>query len=389
MPKPTFKSFIGVAKEIGRTVLAAPVAAGATAITLIDPTGFTATSKITIYDEAGRTVSITPTALTGSVLTVPALVYSYNAGVLITTLGTASTGPTDYIPVLTIAPVDNSDLLDDTAWRGSQVEMYDTVLGVRTGGLDLSGNLHPDTYGYVLGCLLGDVQFTAASPNTHAFSVKNSGDGQPVSYQITDFNGIEARQYGGVQFSESGLKFDSKGFITWTSKAMAYASGIVSTPAPSYSAISAVAAWNTTVTIAGVTTANVESLELTIKRGVEAIQTLDGGRDPLRMWSGPAAIEGKADFVMDDDTELNRYLTNSQPTFVVTANVGSGASQVGITVQLSKANYKSAVIDRGKGYVVLKADVRGLGNTTDAGPSGGYSPGKITLRNAKPTGTFV
>jgi len=390
MPKSTYKTIIGIARELGRTTSPTAIGnAGVTTITLSDPTGFVATSKVTIYDGV-LTEVVTASALVGSVLTVGATANAHvTPGLLITTVGTASAGPTDYIPVTKFDPEDDQALLEDKGWRGSMVDVYDLVAGPRAGKLDLSGDLFADTFGYFLGGLLGDVVFAAASPNTHTFSVLNSSQGQPPSYQITDFYAAGTRQFGGVQFSDIGIKATGDGLLTYDVKAVSYASGTVSTPTASYSAVKATPGYAGIATINGAVTDKLISLDLNIKREASVVTNIDGGPDPFRVWDGAVSVDGKAAYVMEDDTYLNYYLSNTQPPLSIVWNIGTGASQVGITLQLTKAAHKTAKVNRGKPYVAVDADIVGVANTTDAGASAGYSPIKVVLRNTKATGTYA
>lgn len=392
MAKATFRSFIGIARELGRTTVSSAIGnAGATSIALVDATGFSATSKVTIYDGANTEV-VTASALVGSTLTVSATLNAHTTpGLLVTTVGTASAGPTDYLPVTKFDPADNQTFAEDKAWRGSLGDINDLVAGPRSAAMDFSGPLYCDTFGYLLGGLLGDVVFGAGTPNTHTFSALNSGTGQAPSYQLTDFYGANTRQWGGVQFSDIDLKATGDGLVTWDCKGLSYASGVVATPTSSYSAVRATPGYAGITTVGGTVLsgpAGLKSIDLSIKRAVELIPCIDGGPDPLRVWDGLVGVTGKATYVVDDDTFLNYYLNNTQPALDIAWNIGTGAAQLGLTLHLSSAAHHVAKTMRGQAYVTTEADLIGVANTTDAGASGGRSPIKCTLRNAKISGTY-
>ena len=389
MPKSTLRSIIGIARELGRSPSPAAIgAAGATTITLSDATGFVATSKVTIYDGAATEV-VTASALVGNVLTVSATANAHlTPGLLCTTVGTVSAGPTDYIPVTKFDPMDDQMFSEDKGWRGSMVDVYDLVSVQRSGKLDIGGDVFADTIGYFLSGVFGDVAFTAGSPNVHTFSTQNGTQGQPASFQVTDFYGAGTRQFPGVQFSDFNLKASGEGLLTYDTKASCYVSGLVSTPSPTYSAVRATPGYAGTATLAGAVLDKLISFDMDFKRTVEVIQNIDGGPDPYRIWAGDISAEGKSAYVMEDDTFLNYYLNNTQPTLSIAWNIGTGASQVGLTVQLTKCAHKDAKVVRGKAYVAVEATTKGLANTTDQGASLGYSVAKVILRNAKATGTF-
>jgi hypothetical protein len=91
---------------------------------------------------------------------------------------------------------------------------------------------------------------------------------------------------------------------------------------------------------------------------------------------------------METNAELTRYLTNTQPAIVVNFQQGAGAALTQIQATLTKGAYTAAVIDRGSDYVQIKIDLTGIGNTTDAGATLGFSPIKFVVQNAVASGTY-
>jgi hypothetical protein len=47
------------------------------------------------------------------------------------------------------------------------------------------------------------------------------------------------------------------------------------------------------------------------------------------------------------------------------------------------------VIERGDDFVKVTCDINAMGNTTDAGSTGGFSNIKWVLQNAKASGTYA
>ena len=91
---------------------------------------------------------------------------------------------------------------------------------------------------------------------------------------------------------------------------------------------------------------------------------------------------------MEADTQLTNFLTNVQPALTVNWAQGSGATATQISFTLTKGAYTAAAIERSKDFVEIMVDFEGLGNTTDAGSTGGYAPIKWTLQNAVTSGTY-
>ncbi|MFJ2399858.1 phage tail tube protein [Streptomyces xanthochromogenes] len=305
-----------------------------------------------------------------------------------TTFGTP-VAATSFIPVKSMKPKDMQQLLDDQGMRGSMVDSYGKISGVLTSEYDFDGDVFPDTIGFPLAGVLGDVTTTGASaPYTHAMAVLNTGTGQPPSYTLSDYYTITTRQYAGAKISEVGLKFSGDGLLTYSAKATALGSASTSAPTPSFTAIPPLAGWVGAVTIAGSASTILIDGECTIKRPVDPIHTVDGTAAPYALWSGPVSVSGKLTLVMEDDVQLLNYLNNSQPSLDINYSQGASAALVQVKLHMTKCAFTNAEIDRGKDYIALSVDYEAVANTTDAGGSAGYSPIKVTLQNALATGTY-
>ncbi|MEW2518129.1 phage tail tube protein [Actinacidiphila alni] len=296
---------------------------------------------------------------------------------------------TAFIPVKTMSPSDKVTLLDDQGMRGSMVDVYDKIAGKIWAEYGFDGDVFPDTLGWALAGLLGDVTTTgAAAPFSHAMSTLNSGNGQPPSYTLSDYYTNNTRQFPGLKFSELGLKFSGDGMLTYSAKATSLASVPTTKPTPSYTAVPPLAGWVGAVSIGGVASTFVVDGECTIKRPVTVVQAVDGTQAPYSLWSGPVSVSGKLTLVMEDDAQLTNYLTNAKPSLDINYSQGAGASAVQVKLHMTKAAYTNAEISRGKDYIELSVDYDALANTTDAGTSGGYSPIKATIQNAVASGTY-
>lgn len=296
---------------------------------------------------------------------------------------------TQFIPVTSITPKDNQALLDDKGYRGSFVETYDQVAGVLNGSLDFDGDVFPDTIGFPLAGVLGDVVTTGASaPFTHVFSVLNTGTGQPKTYTLNDNYVAGNRQYASAKFSEVGFKFNADGLLTYSAKTTTFGSVTAAAPTTSFTAIPPMVGWAGVVQIGGITQAGVLDGEVTIKRSVSVINPVDGTQAPSTLWSGPVQVDGKATLIMEDDTALTQYLTTAKPAIDFNFTSGAGAGAVQLKLHMTKCSISAADITRGKDYIEVPITWTALANTTDVGASGGYSPIKVTVQNAVTTGTY-
>jgi UDP-N-acetylmuramate-alanine ligase len=126
-----------------------------------------------------------------------------------------------------------------------------------------------------------------------------------------------------------------------------------------------------------------------MKRNVTPIYGISSTQNPFSVFLGPIEVTGKITFIMENDTELTRYLSNTQPVIVLNWAYGAGASAVQIQATITKGAYTAAVIERGEDFVQVTVDLNGQGNTTDAGTTGGFAPIKWVLQNAKASGTYA
>jgi hypothetical protein len=92
---------------------------------------------------------------------------------------------------------------------------------------------------------------------------------------------------------------------------------------------------------------------------------------------------------MENDSQLLNFLNNTQPAIVLNWSYGTGAALVQLQATITKGAYTAGVIERGEDFVQVTIDLNGQSNTTDAGSSGGYSPIKWVLQNAKASGTYA
>ena len=311
------------------------------------------------------------------------------------TRGTA-VAPTDFIPVMkdALKPVDIVDPLYDTGLRGSNALNYNYIPGRTRSTVDFGGAVFADTVGYGIAGLLGSVATTGASaPFTHTISLFNSlasgGDVQPISYTLTDFYAVDVRSYPGCQFSDFSLKFNADGMLEYDAKSTGWASETVSDPTPTFSTILPTPVWRGTVSIGGSTVATAMTGNIDMKRPATPIYGISNTQDPYQVFLGPLETTGKITFVMEDDSQLLNFLNNSQPALVFNWAYGTGAAEVQIQATLTKGAYTTGVIERGEDFVQVSVDFNAQANTTDDGASGGFSPIKWVLKNAKPSGTYA
>lgn len=328
-------------------------------------------------------------------MTVQASVRSYLGIAKEVTKGTV-VAPTDFIPVAKdkLKPVDLVDPLYDTGLRGSNVVNYNYIQGRTRSTFDFGGAVFADTIGYSIAGLLGSVATTGASaPYTHTISLTNSltsgTDTQPISYTLTDFYAVDVRSYPGCQFSDFSLKFNADGMLEYDAKTTGWQSETVSDPTPTFSTVLPTPVWRGTVSIGGTAVATAMEGNIDMARAATPIYGIASTQDPYQVFLGPLEVTGTIKFVMDSDAELTNFLTNAQPAIVLNWAYGSGSTELQVQATITKGAYTAAVIERGDDFVSVTIELNGQANTTDAGASGGYSPIKWVLKNAKASGTYA
>lgn len=309
-----------------------------------------------------------------------------------TTYGTAVPA-TAFLPVSSAPKTDDKLKLDeDKAWRGSMGVDYGFQPGIYDTSLSLSSYVFPDTVGWALAGVLGDVTTTGATaPFTHTFSLYNGTNGQPKSYTLTDWYVANGRQYPGAVFNACSFKISGDGLISYDMGVDALPSvSLANTkPTSSFTTVTPLSGWQGQVQIGGVASTAVLSFECDIKRKTTAIHSISGQQGAQSVFAADLSVSGKMDVVMTDDSQLLNYLNNSQPSLDVNYAIGAGASAQQFKLHMSKAAYTAATVDRSKEFVQLSISYTAVFNSTDIGTSGGFSPIKATLQNNVAAGTYA
>ena len=266
--------------------------------------------------------------------------------------------------------------LIDQGFRGHAAMDYAYAQGAGHSEIDLPDMwFYADDYGHFFMAMLGtDTATTSASSTSHAITLL---DGQPPSYSLTDYNGIDSRQYAGLYFEEMSMKWTTPGRLTLAARAQGKTAATVSKPSfPAYSSASVYLPWQMASTINGAANVHIINMETSLKRKVEPIWGMTNSQQPNLGSVGPLEVTGKLDFAVADNTELNLYLNNTQPsaTFLLT-----GASTINtMALHFNSLVFETpTVTDRGKDYLIVNATYRGIYNATDTGPL------KVTLTNAR------
>ncbi len=299
--------------------------------------------------------------------------------------------PVAFIPVKSMTPSDKLVWLEDEGWRGAPVKTYGGTPGPLYAEFEFAGDVYADTIGYVYVGLLGDVAVTGVSaPYTTNAALLCSGNQQPPTYCLTDWNSnITGYQLAGARLSEMGLKFSGSGKLEYDAKTIVE-SNTVNGVKPSFvnEPDQIIAGWKGAVQLGGSPVGFVVEGEQNIKRAVEIIDAVDGTQAPYYLFAGELTVDGKLTIVMEDDTWRANYVAGTSTSIDISYTQGTGATTQQVKTHCSTIRIEDAKVNRGKSYAELEITYTADGNTTDVGASGGFSPIKVTLQNANPSGTY-
>lgn len=295
--------------------------------------------------------------------------------------GTAEAAPTSSIPIRDFSGNREKTKLPDMSLRGSAVDTFSEADGVYHGVFSIEGDVFVDTIGHLLLAILGEEAISGAGPYAHAFTSLNSGDQQPPGHTLWDNYSVSVRRHFGAQLSALNFSWEDGGLLAYSAEAQTMGDTVVAAPVASYGALAPLAAWNSTCLIGGVA-AYPKSGSLNITRSEAGpIHVQDGLQSPRHVWVGALSVEGSCNLLMENDTYFQQFIDNTQPTLAFA--FGSGAAA--LTFLMSKVSWRDPRPTADGGYMTLPINFKALGNTTDAGASGGYSPMKATLSNSRST----
>jgi len=318
-----------------------------------------------------------------------------------TTPGTP-VAPVFTLPLEKFEPEDKFTWLIDKALRGSMVDEYGVQQGVSRSEFSMSGPWFGDMGGYLLNNLLGDLTTTGASaPFTHAFSLLNSGGGQPGTLTFTQWQGLPAtnlaRQYAGACLSELILKGNAESeLVMFEAKGMGWASVIAGAiPTSSPTTAQPMASWRSVLGLAGPASGGTQvktigSWELTISRKLKPYYTGQNSQNPFIIQRGAVTVAGKLAFTVPADESAYLYMANNtQPQFqwIISNGLTLGAA-LQLQVDCQAAAFDTTKLNFGSEAIGYESTFKAVANSTNAGASGGVSPVKVTLQNAVAAGTF-
>jgi hypothetical protein len=297
-----------------------------------------------------------------------------------TTRGTAATGFTS-LPVTTPAVDAMLKFLDDDAFRGSPVKVYDDVPGTWHTEVSFKGYVYPDTFPLLLILALGaDVVTGMAAPYTHTINLVNapSSGSQPPSCTLVFEDGANIFQVTGAQLADltitggvdKALEYDVK-FIgnPWT---------VIEDETLDFTAESLVPGWSVFTDVNSSALNYIEEFTLKIDRGTIPIFT-QGQQEPFTNFAGPCDVSGtigavvKTDadpFTIGDDPWALSYDQLPVTITLTSTTDETDATFDSVEFQMTTVQFMTPKRKVDKIYTTVSADFKAIANTTDAVDAG-------------------
>jgi hypothetical protein len=241
----------------------------------------------------------------------------------------------------------------------------------------------------------GKAVATVVAPFTHLFSVFNGAGGQPVTHTLTHYTGIGgtygARQYASWCADSVDFTIDAEKLFTHSTKGMSYLGTLAQAaitnnptttpPEPNWEflvGIGGPAAGGTLVN-------NVTAGGITLGRKTKAWFGANGAQNPYIIARAGFSMTGKFTQLAQDETPLTNLISNTQPQLQLKMTNGlSGSALMSIQFDIQTGAYLTDKMSD-TDAITYETSFKGVRNTTNAGQSGGLSPGKVTLVNAVST----
>lgn len=212
---------------------------------------------------------------------------------------------------------------------------------------------------------------TIVTTTTHTFKQAAAAT-RPPSWSISTFDGVDYRGWPGCQMSELAIKIDPKATITFNPKFTGFPEQSVSSFTNTYNTGltgpgQPLLGWGWSLTTAGASVTRGLSMDLTLKRAVEAIHPSNGQQAPSEVFAGALESDGSLKLRYENTTDLLDFL-NWQQTPVIAALQKSGYfGGESLTFTMSQTSKPKFKRDLSQVYVQATADLTGIYNTTDTG----------------------
>lgn len=187
------------------------------------------------------------------------------------------------------------------------------------------------------------------------------------TYSLTYFDTVGYTSCSYARFSDLQVKIDPKGKISLSAKAMSFPSVPATATAPAYTVYDPLLGWSWQLTDGGAASTRGISLDGTIKRATEAIQSSDGTQAPREVFAGALEADYTLKAIYENAIDLNLYLQNNQLPVSVVAQQPIVRGGQTLTLTSSKAAWTKGKRDLSQPYAQADYSISAIANTTDGG----------------------
>lgn len=202
------------------------------------------------------------------------------------------------------------------------------------------------------------------SQSTHVF--KQSTAVLPT-YSLTLYDTTQTVSCSWCRLSDLQVKIDPKGAVGLSLKYTGFPSVTQTSATPAFSTYDPVLGWSWNMTNAGASSTRGLSLDVTLKRAVEAIASSDGVQTPREIFGGALGADGSYKAIFENQTDMNLFTQYTQsPTTATLAQPLARGGQ-SLTLTMSKSGYYKGKRDLSGQYAQATFSIQGIYNTSDAG----------------------
>lgn len=244
----------------------------------------------------------------------------------------------------------------------------DAFVGKRVHEGDYEMDLFGDYPAYFLLGALGAVSSALKGGESVVYNHTITEQEAKPSFTIEQVVGENVRRFAGslVTGFKLSCKTGETAVLNASIKAKSQASATKITPA--YTTVRAFNWADTVLKIGGVTLTEVSNFELEYSNNLEVLHSLNSSNDPQFNYVKGSEVKGKIECYLDATAlaELNDYLskTSNSLDIVCTGDAIGTSSNTGLSINVPKIIYTSAVTELAEDYNLLKIEFEGVYDTS-------------------------
>lgn len=271
----------------------------------------------------------------------------------------------------------------DEGLRGVPAQDFDLLPGPGNSDFSWSAPFYADSSAFFFALMMGLDTAPAATPTVHTMSLAAA----PPTFTLEAQNNVKTYQMKGCRPSELALSFNARdGALNYNIQGQGALGTVLGSPTTkaftAESAISAVAGWQGSLTIAGAA-ASAVVMEGTIQfqRPIKLVWGLSnasgGSQDIAATYPLALRVTGRLTFDYTASTEYDYANTLAQITKnAVVLTFRRNANEI-IAITLTKAAWRTVTLDQQDNTYTAVAEFNGIYNATDVGPCG------VVITNSK------